>query len=212
MAEVGILEVKLVGSDKLLETLKLADPDVLIDFTQADAAVRNVKTASSAGVSVVVGTTGFTPDQKAEIENAVKKGKIGAVVSPNMSVGVNAFFKIVSDAARMLGPGYSAEIVETHHVHKRDAPSGTARRAAQLIAREWKVGEEKIPIKSIREGEVVGDHTVKFSGPVEDVEIIHRAKSREIFSAGAVKAARFVVEKGRPGVVQDMWDVLGITK
>ena len=210
IAGVGKLGVKIVGADKLAEVLKQSKPDVLVDFTKADAAVQNVKTASEVGVSVVVGTTGFTAEQRAEAEEAIKKGKIRAVISPNMSIGVNVFFKSVSETAKMLGSNYGVEIVEAHHVHKRDAPSGTARRAAQIIAGEFGWSEDKIKIKSIREGDIVGEHTVIFSTPEERVEISHRAQSRETFAAGAMKAVRHVVERGKPGVVQDMQDVLGL--
>ncbi len=210
LAGVGGLGVKIVGADKLAEALRRSKPDVLVDFTKADAAVQNVKTASEVGVSVVVGTTGFTAEQWVEMEEAVKKGKIRAVISPNMSVGVNVFFKSIEKTARMLGSDYGVEIVEAHHVHKRDAPSGTARRAAQIIAREFNWSEDKIKIKSIREGDIVGEHTVVFFTPEERFEIIHRAQSRETFAAGAMKAIRHIVENGKPGIVQDMQDVLGL--
>lgn len=209
LAGVGKLDVKIIGANKLADVLKGSKPDVLVDFTRADAAVKNVKIAAEAGVSVVVGTTGFTAEQLTEMEKAIKNGKIRAVISPNMSVGVNVFFKSVKDTARMLGSDYGVEIVETHHAQKRDAPSGTARRAAQIIAEEFGWSEEKIKIKSIREGDIVGEHTVIFSNPEEQVEIVHRARSRETFAAGAIKAIRYVVKKGKPGVVQDMQDVLG---
>jgi len=209
LAGVGKLGVKIVGASELAEVLKQSKPDVLVDFTKADAAVQNIKAASVAGISVVVGTTGFTEEQRAEIEKAIKAGKVRAVISPNMSVGVNVFFKSVRETARMLGSDYGVEIVEAHHVHKRDAPSGTARRAAQIIAEEFGWSEDKIKIESIREGDIVGEHTVIFSTPEERVEIVHRAQSRETFAAGAIKAVRHVVEKGKPGVVQDMQDVLG---
>ncbi len=209
-AGAGELGVKIVGADKLAEVLKKSKPDVLVDFTKADASVQNVKTASEAGVSVVVGTTGFTVEQRAELEGAINKGGIKAVISPNMSVGVNVFFKSVEETARMLGSDYGVEIVEAHHVHKRDAPSGTALRAAQIIAEEFGWSVDKIKIKSIREGDIVGEHTVIFSTPDERVEIVHRAQSRETFAAGAMKAIRHVVKKGKAGVMQDMQDVLGL--
>ncbi len=210
LAGVGKLGVKIVGADKLAGILKQSKPDVLVDFTNADAAVQNVKIASEAGVSVVVGTTGFTAEQRAEMERIVKKRKIRAVISPNMSVGVNVFFKSVEETARLLGSDYGVEIVEAHHVHKRDAPSGTARRAAQIIADEFGWSEDKIKIRSIREGDIVGEHMVIFSTPDERVEIIHRAQSRDTFAAGAMKAVRYVTKKGKAGVVQNMQDVLGL--
>ncbi len=210
LAGAGKLGVEIVSADKLADVLKESKPDVLVDFTKADAAVQNVKTASEAGVHVVVGTTGFTAEQRDEIERVIRERKIRAVISPNMSVGVNVFFKSVKETARMLGTDYGVEIVEAHHAQKRDAPSGTARRAVQIIAKEFGWSEDKIKIKSIREGDIVGEHTVIFFTPEERVEIIHRAQSRETFAAGATKAIRYVVKKGKPGVVQDMQDVLGL--
>jgi len=209
-AGVGRLGVKIYGSDKIAEVLRSSKSDVLVDFTTAEAAVQNVKAASEAGVSVVVGTTGLTPKQRAEMEKVVKKGKIRAVISPNFSVGVNVFFKSTQETARLLGKDYEPSIVEVHHVHKKDAPSGTALKVAQIIAEEFGISRDKIKIKSIREGEVVGDHTVVFSGPYEEIEIKHRAKTRETFAAGAIKAVRYVVTKGELGIVKDMQDVLGL--
>jgi len=210
LAGVGKLGVNIVGADKLASVMKKSRPDVLVDFTNAAAAVQNVKTAAEAGVAVVVGTTGFTEEQRRAIERTIKDKRIPAVVSPNMSVGVNVFFKSIEETAKMLGSDYGVEIVEVHHVHKKDAPSGTAKRAAQILAKALGRSEDSIRIKSIREGEVVGDHTVIFSVPEERVEITHRAQSRETFAAGAMKAIHHVIKKGKPGVVQDMRDVLGL--
>jgi 4-hydroxy-tetrahydrodipicolinate reductase len=226
VAGVNKLGVKIVGAEQLAEVLRKTKPDVLVDFTNADAATQNVGVAAESGVAVVVGTTGFTPKQRAEISRAVKKGKIPAVVAPNMSVGVNVFFKLVGETARSLGGGYEVEIVEAHHVHKKDAPSGTALRAAEIIAKEFGLGKDSIKcgrpagkrprakgeiyIHSIRAGNIVGEHTVTFAAPSERVELVHRAQSRETFAAGALKAIRYVVKKGKPGAVQDMRDVLGL--
>jgi len=207
---VGKLEVNIVGADKLANELKRSRPDVLVDFTNAVVAVRNIKTAAEAGVAVVIGTTGFTEEQRRMIERTIKDKKIPAVVSPNMSVGVNVFFKSVEETAKMLGSDYDVEIVEVHHVHKKDAPSGTAKKVAQIVAKVLGRSEDSIRIKSIREGEVVGDHTVIFSTPAERIEIIHRAQSRETFAVGAVKAVRHVIEKGKPGIIHDMKNVLGL--
>lgn len=227
VAGVDKLGVKIVGAEHLAKVIRETKPDVLVDFTNADAAVQNIKVAAESDVAVVVGTTGFTQKQLAEIEGAVKKGKIAAVVSPNMSVGVNVFFKLVGETARLLGSGYDVEIVEAHHVHKVDSPSGTALRAAELIAKEFGWSKENIKcgrpagkrprakgeiyIHSIRAGDTVGEHTVTFVAPGERVEIVHRARSRETFSAGALKAIHHIVEKGKAGTVQDMRDVLGLT-
>jgi 4-hydroxy-tetrahydrodipicolinate reductase len=210
LAGVGKLGVNIFGADKLPGMLKKSKPDVLVDFTNAAAAVQNVKTAAEACVAVVVGTTGFTEEQRRSIERTIKDKNIPAVVSPNMSVGVNVFFKSIEETAKMLGSDYDVEIVEVHHVHKKDAPSGTAKEAAQILAKALGRSEDSIRIKSIREGEVVGDHTVIFSTPEERLEIVHRAQSRETFAAGAMKAIRHVTKKGKPGVVQDMQDVLSL--
>jgi len=207
---VGKLGVEIIGSDKLAKVLKNSKADVLIDFTTPSATVQNVKIAATAGIPVVVGTTGLAQQQMVEIEEAVKKGKIRAVVSPNFSVGVNVFFKSAQETTKLLGKDYDAGIMEVHHVHKKDAPSGTALKVAQMIAKELGLKADEIKIKSIREGEVVGIHTVTYSNPYEEIEITHRAKSREVFAAGAIKAARYVVSKGKPGVIQDMQDVLGL--
>ena len=210
LAGVGKLGVNIVGADKLASVLSKSKPDVLVDFTNAVAAIQNIKTAAEAGVDVVVGTTGFSAEQLGVIERMIKGKKIRAVVSPNMSVGVNVFFKSIEETAKMLGSDYDVEIVEVHHVHKKDAPSGTAKRAAKILAKALGRSEDSIKIKSIREGEVVGDHTVIFSTPDERVEIVHQAQSRETFAVGAVKAVRHVIEKGKPGIIHDMKNVLGL--
>lgn len=210
VAGVAKLDVKMQSSDKLADIIRSAKPDVLIDFTLADASVKNVAVAARAGVAVVVGTTGFTKEQRAAMEESIKKGKVRAVISPNFSVGVNVFFKEARDITRLLGGDYEPSIVEVHHIHKKDAPSGTALRIAEIVAGELGVERERIKIKAIREGEVVGEHTLIFLNPHEQVELMHRAKSREAFAVGAVKAARYAVKKGRPGAIRDMQDVLGL--
>jgi 4-hydroxy-tetrahydrodipicolinate reductase len=210
LAGVGKLGVNIAGADKLAGELKRSKPDVLVDFTNASAAIQNIKNAAEAGMALVVGTTGFTAEQQGMVEKMIKSKKIRAVVSPNMSVGVNVFFKSIGETVRMLGSDYDVEIVEVHHVHKKDAPSGTAKKAAQILAKTLGRSEDSIRIRSIREGEVVGDHTVIFSTPEERLEIIHRALSRETFAVGVIKAIRHVVEKGKPGIIHDMQDVLSL--
>jgi 4-hydroxy-tetrahydrodipicolinate reductase len=226
IAGIGKLGVTIVGAERLAETLRETKPDVLVDFTIAGAAVQNVCTAVKQGVSVVVGTTGFTSQQRAKLAGAVKRAKARALIAPNMSVGVNVFFELVKETARLLGKGYDVDIVETHHVHKVDAPSGTALRAAEIVAKELGLSPKNIKcgrpagkkprkrgeiyIHSLRIGGVIGEHTVVFAAPNERVEITHRAQSREAFAAGAIKAIRHVVTKGKPGVIQDMRDVLGL--
>jgi len=127
-----------------------------------------------------------------------------------MSVGVNVFFKSIEGMAKILGDSYNVEIVEVHHIGKKDAPSGTAKKAAQIIAKALGKSEDSVRIRSIRQGDVVGDHTVIFSGPHEKIEIAHHAHSRETLAAGVMKAIRYVVKKGETGVVHDMQDVLGL--
>lgn len=224
---IGKLGVQIIGAEKLAETLKQTKPDVLIDFTVAKAAVDNVKAAAEAGVAVVVGTTGFSAEQKGELRKTVKKAKIPAVVTPNLSVGVNVLFKLAGDAGRLL-KDYDVELVETHHRRKLDAPSGTALRVAQIVAEasekdlekvarfgrpRGKLGElssEEIGIHSVRAGDVAGEHVLIFAGPSERLELVHRAQSRQAFASGAIKAIRHVVTKGKPGEIQDMQDVLGL--
>lgn len=215
-------------ADELEEALKKADPEVLIDFTTPEAAVENIKTAAERGVNLVVGTTGFSEEQRMEIEAAVIHNNAAAVISPNMATGVNVFFKAAVEVARYLKE-YDVEIIEAHHRFKRDAPSGTALRAGELISEalgrdleenavygrgRGVIGERKdgeIGFHSIRGGDVVGDHTVVFAGDGERLEITHRASSRDAFVNGALKAVRFL--KGREkGKIYTTWDVLGIRK
>lgn len=224
---VGIEElgVEVTRSDKIGKTLRDSDPDILVDFTIAEAAVGNVIAAAEKGVSVVVGTTGFSEDQWAEIEEAVEESGIGAVISSNMSVGVNVFFNLIGEAAEML-EGYDMELVEAHHNKKVDAPSGTALEAARIAAEasgstlekvakfgrpRGNVGERpegEIGIHSIRAGNIVGDHKLIFAGPNDRLELVHRAQSRQAFADGAVRAVRHVIEAGEPGEIHDMQDVL----
>jgi 4-hydroxy-tetrahydrodipicolinate reductase len=196
--------VKVVGADKLEHVLKETKPDVLVDFTTADAAVENVKVACSLRIPVVIGTTGFTPKQLEEIKQMVRESGVRAVLSPNMAVGMNAVFSLLEIAAAALSD-YDIEIVEAHHVKKRDAPSGTALRMADLI--EQKTGRRP-KIHSIRAGEIVGDHTVIFAGPGERIEIVHRAQGREAFAAGLIKIIRGLFIKGKPGEVLGSREVL----
>lgn len=222
---IGRLDVALIPSKKLAESLRSKDVSVLVDFTNAAAAVENAKIAAGSRVNVVIGTTGFSEAQKSEIERAVRENRISAVVSPNMSTGVNLFFKLSRDAAGALG-GYEVEIIEAHHDKKKDSPSGTALRVGELIAKETGAGLEKravygrrgmgergkedIGFHSIRAGDIVGEHTVLFVGEGERIEITHRAHSRQAFVAGALKAIRFIHGK-RDGKIYSTWDVLGIS-
>ncbi|NYB52281.1 MAG: 4-hydroxy-tetrahydrodipicolinate reductase [Methanobacteriaceae archaeon] len=222
---IGPIHVDIVGAEKLRETLDTKKPDVLVDFTIANAAVDTIKTTAESGVNLVVGTTGFTEEQMANNENAIRKNQVRAVISPNMAVGVNVFFKVVEELAGIL-TDFDVEIIEAHHNQKKDAPSGTAVKAAELIAtalnrkmdevgvygRQGMVGErkpEEIGIHAVRGGDIVGDHTVLFAGDGERLEIVHRANSRQAFVNGVIKAIRYVItaEKGK---ISSMNDVLGL--
>lgn len=227
IAGVGKLSVQVVGAEKLAEALKQTKPDVLVDFTVAEAAVENVKAAAEAGVAVVVGTTGFSDKQKRELRETVKKAKIPAVITPNLSVGVNVLFKLAEEAGHLL-KDYDVELIETHHRRKLDAPSGTALRVAQIVAEasgrdfekvaqfgrpRGKLGErrpEEIGIHAVRAGDVAGEHVLMFVGPSERLELVHRAQSRQAFANGAIKAIRHVVTNGKPGEIQDMQNVMGL--
>jgi 4-hydroxy-tetrahydrodipicolinate reductase len=191
--------------------LKAVKPDVLIDFTAPAAAVGNVNAASANGVNLVVGTTGFDEKQKAEMEAAIKKGNVAAIISPNFSVGVQVFLKLLAEAARDL-EGCDIEIMEAHHNKKKDAPSGTALKAAEVISgalsqkppfvygREGVAPRGKeIGIHAVRGGDIVGDHTVLYACEGERIEIKHQAHSRSAFASGAVKAARWIVSQ-KPGL------------
>jgi 4-hydroxy-tetrahydrodipicolinate reductase len=186
-----------IDVSKLAETLKSVSPDVLVDFTVAASSVEIIKKAAGAGVRLVVGTTGFTPEQRAEAKKAIE-GHVAAVISPNFSIGVNVFFQLVKKASESLpSAAYAAELIEAHHKHKIDAPSGTAVKAIGII----KEVDRSRPIGSysIRAGDIVGDHSVLFIGDGERLEISHQAHSRQAFASGAMLATRFIV-KQPPGL------------
>ena len=197
--------------------------DVVVDFTSFEASAAHAAVCAAAGVALVIGSTGFTPEARARVEAAARRVPI--VLSPNMSVGVNVLFAMVRQAARALGEAYDVEIVELHHKKKKDAPSGTAMRLAEVAAevlgrdpardlnfgRHGLVGERparEIGVQTLRGGDAVGEHTVYFVGEGERLELTHRATSRDQFARGAVRAARWVV--GRPPGLHDMADVLGL--
>ncbi|MGZ7159178.1 MAG: 4-hydroxy-tetrahydrodipicolinate reductase [Methanobacterium sp.] len=223
---IGKIGVPINGAEKLAEVLKEKKPDVLVDFTIASAAVNAIKTSAKYGVNIVVGTTGITDEQMDELSEVIAESNIRAVISPNMAVGVNVFFKVIKDLARILSD-YDIEIIEAHHKHKEDAPSGTAFKAYEIIAdelgrnknescvygRQGLVGarsEEEIGIHAVRGGDIVGDHTVLFAGDGERIELIHRAHSRQSFVNGVIKAIRFVIDAPE-GKISNMVDVLGLT-
>jgi 4-hydroxy-tetrahydrodipicolinate reductase len=219
VVNVGKLGVPVSDPKNLASVLKETKTDVLIDFTIAAATAVNAPVAAAAGVNLIIGTTGLTAEQKTEITNAVIKNKVAAVISSNYSIGVGVFFKLVREAAKYLGE-YDIEIIEAHHNQKKDAPSGTAMTAAEIISKElggkeFVFGREgicprgkEIGIHAVRGGDIVGDHTVMFIGNSERIELRHQAHSREIFVGGAVMAAKWVVSQ-KKGVVYEMSDVLG---
>ncbi|MBN1282913.1 MAG: 4-hydroxy-tetrahydrodipicolinate reductase [Proteobacteria bacterium] len=178
--------------------------DVIVDFTTAAASAENAAIAASAARPIVIGTTGLGDAERAAIKGA--SSRVPVVCAPNMSIGVNVMFALVATAARALGGSYSVDIEETHHVHKLDSPSGTAKRIAEIAARER--GPEEIEVRSVRRGEVVGDHEIRFVSPDERLSIAHSAGDRSIFARGAVAAARWIV--GKPPGLYDMGDVLGL--
>ncbi len=213
------------GSQMLVEKLEeMAQPfDAVIDFTFPRVSMDTARFCARAGKAAVIGSTGFTPDQTAELQEL--SGAFPCVCAPNMSMGVNALFKIVADVARILQDGFDVEVVEMHHRHKKDAPSGTAMRLAQILAQTygWSLdragvyerkgitGErrrDEIGIQTLRGGDVVGEHLVMFAGTGERIELIHRAQSRDCFAQGALHAAKWLM--GRPAGMYDMQDVLGL--
>jgi len=224
--QMGKMDVPVIASENLEEKLNEVKPDVLVDFTIATAAVETVKTCAKCGVNVVVGTTGIKDDQLEVMHNAIKDNNIKAVISPNMATGVNVFFEIVGQVAKILGHEYDVEIVEAHHHNKQDAPSGTAKRAAEIVAenldldlnekacygRQGLVGkrpENEIGIHAVRGGDIVGDHTVMFCGDGERIEVIHRASTRQAFVNGVIRAINYLCTK-QDKCVADMFDVLGL--
>ena len=215
----GALGVPVSDPKDLAKVLKDSKTDVLVDFTVAPATAANAPVAAAAGVNLIIGTTGLTAEQKTAITDAVIKNNVAAVISSNYSIGVGIFFKLIRQAAEYLGNDYDVEIIEAHHNQKKDAPSGTAMTAYEILSdamggKDKVCGREgvcprgkEIGIHAIRGGDIVGDHTVMFIGNSERIEIKHQAHSREIFVAGAVLAAGWVVNQ-KKGVVYDMQDVL----
>ncbi|MCR5866567.1 MAG: 4-hydroxy-tetrahydrodipicolinate reductase [Aquincola tertiaricarbonis] len=199
----------------------LAGAQVLIDFTRPEGTMAHLAVCRELGVRVVIGTTGFSDEQKAQI--AEHGQHIGIVMAPNMSVGVNVVLKLLDMAARALSEGYDIEIIEAHHRHKIDAPSGTALKMGEVVAsalgrdlkecavygREGVTGERDpstIGFATVRGGDIVGDHTVLFAGTGERIEITHKSSSRVTYAQGSLRAARFLADK--PQGVFGMEDVL----
>lgn len=219
IAGIGDIGIKL--SDSLEEII--GNGDVIIDFTSPSSTKENLRLASQKGKAMIIGTTGLSKDDMKEIEPLTKK--IPCVIASNMSTGVNLLLKVLGDVARVLGDEYDIEIVEAHHRLKKDAPSGTALKMAQVIAdavnrnldevavyaRKGIIGErtkKEIGIQTVRAGDIVGEHTVLFGGLGERIEITHKASSRDTFARGALRAAIWIA--GKPAGLYDMQDVLGL--
>jgi 4-hydroxy-tetrahydrodipicolinate reductase len=201
----------------------LAGAQVLIDFTRPEGTLAHLRVCRELGVNAVIGTTGFTDTQKLEIAAVARD--IAIVMAPNMSVGVNVTLKLLEMAAKAMATGYDIEIIEAHHRHKVDAPSGTALKMGEVIAdalgrdlkdcavyaREGVTGERdpsSIGFASIRGGDIVGDHTVLFAGIGERIEITHKSSSRATYAQGSLRAARFLATQ-KTGLF-DMFDVLNL--
>ena len=201
----------------------LTPAQVLIDFTRPEGTLAHLAECRALGVAAVIGTTGFSAEQKAEIGEHARH--IPVMLAPNMSIGVNVVLKLLDMAARALQQGYDIEVIEAHHRHKVDAPSGTALQMGEVLAaalgRDLKdcgvfarVGvtgardPSSIGFATVRGGDIVGDHTVLFAGIGERIEITHKASSRATFAQGALRAARFLA--GRQSGLYDMNDVLGL--
>jgi 4-hydroxy-tetrahydrodipicolinate reductase len=175
--------------------------DVFVDFTTPEASQGHLDYVARYKKALVLGTTGLTDEQVQKVEEIAKV--VPVVFSPNMSIGVNVLFTMLPEIAKRLGSDYQIEIVEAHHKNKKDAPSGTAKKMAQVIA---EATTRQIPTHSIRLGDIVGDHTVIFCGNSERIEVKHQAHTRDLFALGAIKAARWIADK-KPGLYS-MQDVL----
>ena len=201
----------------------IAAGDVLIDFTRPEGTLAHLEQCVKAGKAMVIGTTGFSESQKKTVADAARR--IPIVLSPNFAVGVNAVFKLAETAAGILGDDFDIEIIEAHHRHKVDAPSGTALKLGEIIAgklkrslakdakhgREGDVGARparEIGFHAIRGGDIVGEHTVVFAGIGERVEVTVRSQSRATYAMGALRAAKWL--KGKPAGLYDMANVLGL--
>ena len=198
-------EIEIAGQCDLGDSIEPAmkNCDVGIDFSHAGSIDEICRAVSQHGKPLVIGTTGHSQQQRETIEGTAHSVPI--VLASNFSVGVNVLFWLTQKAAGFLGPDFNPKIIETHHTMKKDAPSGTAKTLAEILKQ---VRNSKIPIQSNREEDVVGEHTVIFSGPGESLELTHRAANRGIFAAGALRAAKWIINK--PPGVYSMQNVLGL--
>ena len=198
-------EIEIAGECDLGDAIEPAmkNCDVAIDFSQADSTDEICGAALKYGKPLVIGTTGHSQQQREIIESTAQSVPI--VLASNFSVGVNVLFWLTQKAAEFLGADFNPEIVETHHTKKKDAPSGTAKTLGEILKT---MRDSEIPIQSIRQGDVVGEHMVKFGGPGESLELTHRAADRGIFAAGALRAAKWIINK--PPGLYSMQNVLGL--
>ena len=218
---IGLENQQVAITDNLAAVLPQVD--VVIDFTIPEVTMANVAACHAAGKKIVIGTTGLSDEQKAKLQEAARD--IAIVFAPNMSVGVNLCFKLLDIAARVMNEDIDIEVIEAHHRHKIDAPSGTALAMGEVVAkalgrdlkecavygREGRTGErdrQTIGFETIRAGDIVGEHTVMFAGVGERVEITHKASSRMTFAKGAVRAALWLMHQDNG--LYDMQDVLGL--
>ncbi len=218
---VGLGKINIPLHESLNDIIEIAD--VVVSFTSPEASLEHLSIAAQKKKAVVIGTTGFSKDALQSIKNISQDVPI--VLAPNMSIGVNLLFKILKDIAKVLGDDFDIEIIESHHRLKKDAPSGTAIKMAQVIAesinrnlddvavysRKGMIGErtkKEIGIQTVRAGDIVGEHTILFGGLGERIEVTHRASSRDTFARGALKAAIWIHNK--PAGIYDMMDVLGL--
>jgi dihydrodipicolinate reductase len=183
----------------------IASGDCLIDFTSPKATMENLAICEKLKKPIVIGTTGLSEEERSKIKEA--SSHIPIVLSANMSTGVNLLFKLIEDAAKVLGNEYEISILEAHHAEKKDAPSGTAKEM-ERIAKIVKGPDTDVAISSVREGEIVGEHTITFESETDLVEITHSAKTRDIFAKGALTAAKFIA--GKKSGLFTMKDVLGL--
>jgi len=189
------------GPPVTFDPAAIADVDVFIEFTTPDATLKNLELVEGHKKAAVIGTTGLAPEQIKTLQQASKN--IPIVFSPNMAVGVNVLFEVLPQIAGRLGPDYNIEIVEAHHAAKQDAPSGTAKKMAQLLT---EASGKSVPAHSVRLGDIVGDHTIIFCGNSERIEIKHQAHSRDLFALGALRAAKWIF--GKPAGLYSLRDVL----
>lgn len=207
--------------DRMEEAIREAE--VVVDFTNAHAASENIPKVLAMGKKVVIGTTGFNPEEMKKIQEAVAKNDVVALLAPNFSVGVNLFFKFAGEMAAKLRD-YDVEVIEWHHNQKKDAPSGTAAKVAKVMQEARAQGDElvygrsgtaprkknEIGVHAVRAGDIVGIHSIWFVGNSEEIELRHSAHSRDAFARGCVKAIKWVAAQGQGGRIYSMNDVLGI--